>query len=93
VARSTACCDSDKSAATDQLTDAFRAVDTLLEGQIDRVIFRLRKTRPALYAAHQWAREVVELAAPRHAGRTGVGRIERRQRRSVCISGRECCVT
>ena len=52
-----------KTAATAQLVEAFREADALLEGQIDRLMFPVRKTHPELYADYQLARQVWD--APR----------------------------
>jgi hypothetical protein len=47
-----------KSAATAQLATAFREAHALLEGQIDRLVFPLRKTHPEFYADYQQARAI-----------------------------------
>jgi len=51
--------------ATRELAAQMRAVGALLTDEIDRLIFFRRKERPALYAAYQAARTVVDRAGGR----------------------------
>jgi hypothetical protein len=47
-----------KAAATAELAKTFRETDALLEKQIDRLVFPLRKTHPEFYADYQRARQI-----------------------------------
>jgi hypothetical protein len=49
----------DKIAATRRLTDLFQEVDELIDDQIDRMVFRLRKNHPEFDAHYEEARSIV----------------------------------
>jgi hypothetical protein len=51
-----------KAAATAQLSEVFDEIDDLLEGQIDRLMFTVRKTNPEVYADYHRARQIVATA-------------------------------
>ena len=70
----------EKSAATAQMLAVFREIDAQLEGQIDRLVFPLRKTSPKFHARYQVARQIAarpggrnpaEPATPAEAASTG----------------------
>lgn len=48
-----------RAAVTAQLAEAFRETDALLEEQIDRMVFVVRKTHPEFYADYRRARDVI----------------------------------
>jgi hypothetical protein len=57
----------DKVAATRRLVDLFKEVDELMDDQIDRMVFRLRKDRPTFNARYAEARAIMDRRGPRRA--------------------------
>ena len=57
-----------RSAATTQLPEAFKEVDTLLAKEIDPLIVKFKKTQPDFYNAYQAARIIVDRPGG-HAGK------------------------
>jgi len=57
----------DKTAATRRLVELFREADELMDDQIDRLVFRLRKTLPDFSARYREARTIVDRRGSRRA--------------------------
>jgi hypothetical protein len=51
----------DRKIATQQIASLFDEVDALLEGQIDRLMFPVRKVHPELYDKYVAARQIIDL--------------------------------
>lgn len=59
-------------AATEQLRDAFRAVDAVVENHFEPLLFPLKETHPEFYRRYKAARMIVD----RTGGRSGSGQVE-----------------
>jgi len=57
----------DKTAATRRLIELSQQADELMDDQIDRLVFRLRKTLPDFSARYREARTIVDRRGSRRA--------------------------